>query len=233
VLGTVTWLVLAVLPGLRARWWLTRHAARTLFAAAGSPVKVSGTEHVPAKGPFVLVANHASYLDGAVLMTALTRPVRFVAKRELADHIVPRRFLAGIGARFVERFDTQRGVDAARRATGDLEAGDALGFFPEGTFKRMPGLLPFHMGAFVAAAETGVPILPVVVRGTRSMLRAGPLFPRHGALAVRIGPLIDPEAVAGPEASDWERAIALRDATRRYILEHCGEPDLAATETFL
>jgi hypothetical protein len=64
-------------------------------------------------------------------------------------------------------------VADARRTVQTVQADRSLVFFPEGTFTRMPGLLPFHMGAFVAAAEAGVPVVPVTIRGTRSLLRAG------------------------------------------------------------
>ena len=78
------------------------------------------------------------------------------------------------------------------------------------------------MGAFVAAAEAGVPILPVAIRGTRSILRPDHWFPRRGGISVTIGrPIM-------PRAADWAAALQLRDAARAQILRHCGEPDLAA-----
>jgi 1-acyl-sn-glycerol-3-phosphate acyltransferase len=94
------------------------------------------------------------------------------------------RPLQRIGTLFVERFDMQRSADEARKIAEAAHAGQSLGFFPEGTFTRMPGLLSFRMGAFVAAAQAG-PVVPVTIRGTRSMLRAGSWFPRRGRLEVR------------------------------------------------
>ena len=94
-------------------------------------------------------------------------------------------------------------------------------FFPEGTFGRAPGLRPFRMGAFVVAAQTGVPLVPMGITGTRSILRAGQWFPRRGAVAVTLG------APIMPQGSDWTAGIALRDAARAQMLEYCHEPDLA------
>jgi len=71
------------------------------------------------------------------------------------------------------------------------------------------------------AAEAGVPIVPVTIRGTRSILRPDQWFPRRGTVAVTIG------TPAPPEGADWAAAIRLRDAARAEILRHCGEPDLA------
>ncbi|MDO8706717.1 MAG: hypothetical protein Q7J84_17445, partial [Sulfuricaulis sp.] len=74
---------------------------------------------------------------------------------------------------------------------------------------------------FVAAAEAGVPLVPVTIRGTRSILRSEQWFPRRGTISVIIG------APLTPEGADWSAAIRLRDAARVEVLRHCGEPDLA------
>jgi len=120
----------------------------------------------------------------------------------------------------VERVDKQRSVADARRTAQTVRAGRSLVFFPEGTFTRMPGLLPFRMGAFVAAAEAGVPVVPVTIRGTRSLLRADSWFPHRGTVSVIVGA---PILAAG---TDWSAALQLRDAVRASLLTHLGEPDL-------
>ena len=184
------------------------------------PVNVEGLEQLP-RGPCVVVVNHASYLDGIVLTAALPRRLSFVAKSELLANPVPRIYLRRMGAHFVERFDVERGSADARQLAGVARAGGRLLFFPEGTFERMPGLMPFRMGAFVAAAEAGVPMIPIAIRGTRAVLRPDHWFPRRGTLRVTIG------APLQPQGSDWPAALALRDAARAEILRHCGEPELS------
>ena len=81
------------------------------------------------------------------------------------------------------------------------------------------------MGAFVVAAQTGVPLVPVTMRGARSVLRDGSWFARRGTVVVTIA------APLTPQGSDWNAAVALRDAVRAEILRHCGEPDLAPRNT--
>ena len=94
-------------------------------------------------------------------------------------------------------------------------------FFPEGTFKRAEGLLPFRMGAFVVAAQAGVPVVPLAISGTRSILRGGQWFPRRGTVRLVIGkPIL-------PLGADWGAALRLREAARAQILRDCDEPDLA------
>jgi 1-acyl-sn-glycerol-3-phosphate acyltransferase len=101
-----------------------------------------------------------------------------------------------------------------------VKSGAAVVFFPEGTFGREPGLRPFHMGAFRIAVQAGVPVVPVAIRGTRSILRSGQWLPRRGAVRLSI------EAPLQPQGTDWAAAIALRDASHADILRNCGEPAL-------
>jgi 1-acyl-sn-glycerol-3-phosphate acyltransferase len=103
-----------------------------------------------------------------------------------------------------------------------VRGGESLIFFPEGTFGRAAGLLPFRLGGFLAAAEAGVPVVPVGVRGTRSLLRSGSWFPRRGAVTVVVAPPLLP---SGP---GWSAAVDLRDRGRAALLRASGEPDLAA-----
>jgi 1-acyl-sn-glycerol-3-phosphate acyltransferase len=220
VLGTATWIACSVLPSWSACWRLSHRMARAFLRLAGMPLTVSGLEQVPRGRACVLVVNHTSYLDGAVVVAALGEPVRFVAKRELMEHFVPRIYLTRMGAEFVERFDAQRSVEDAGHMVARVSAGHSLLFFPEGTFRRMPGLLPFRMGAFVVAARAGMPVVPVTLRGTRSVLREGQWLFRRGAIRVTFGEPIE------PTGTEWNAAVALRDRAREEILRLCAEPDL-------
>jgi len=221
LLAPPVWLLVALLPRPSWRWGVMRQGARLMFLLGRIPLSVEGVEQLPQEQACVIVTNHASYLDGILLVAALHTEFSFVAKAELDRQFFPRRFLRRIGAVFVERFDKQRGVADARRTVQTVQAGRSLMVFPEGTFTRMPGLLPFHMGAFVAAAEAGVPVVPVTIRGTRSLLRADSRFPHRGGVRVIVGlPIM-------PESTDWAAAVKLRDTARAAILQHLGEPDLA------
>nr|NIR61387.1 1-acyl-sn-glycerol-3-phosphate acyltransferase [Gammaproteobacteria bacterium] len=216
------WLGILTLPR-RARWALMRGAARLAARLAGIPLRVEGLERLPGDRPFVLAANHSSYLDVYALVGALPVELGFVAKAELARNPFIRIPLRRVGVEFVQRADRRQSAADARRVARAAGAGRALAFFPEGTFTRMPGLLPFRMGAFVTAAEAGLPVVPVAIRGTRSMLRSGSWLPRRGAIRITVGAPIEP----GGGADRWSVALGLRDATRAWLLEHCGEPDLA------
>ncbi|MBK7249697.1 MAG: 1-acyl-sn-glycerol-3-phosphate acyltransferase [Gammaproteobacteria bacterium] len=216
-----TLLLLLLTPGLERRRALTRGAARLILRLAGLPFEVRQLEHLPA-GQCVVVANHASYLDGLVMKAALPPRFGFVIKREMNDVPLAGLLLRRIGSEFVERFDRQRGAVDARRVLRSATRGQSFVFFPEGTFSHSRGLLKFHAGAFVTAVRVGCPVVPAVIRGTRDSLPATGVLPRWRRIEVEIlAPLGSP-----PFAAD-DAVAQLRDRTRAVILARLGEPDLA------
>jgi acyl carrier protein len=223
-LAPLTWLGVVCSPSRRFRWWLMREATRLLAFLTRTPFRMEGLEHLPDhRQPVIYAANHASYLDGPLLIAALARPFSFVAKIELANEFIAGTFLRLIQTEFVERFDIKKGVEDTSHLTALAKGGRSLMFFPEGTFIRSPGLLPFHLGAFIAAAEAGLPVVPIAIRGTRSILRADDRTPHHGAITLTVGKPIWPEKT--PHDS-WSAALALRDEARAFILQYSGEPDV-------
>ena len=229
VLAPVVWLSVILLPVYSLRWSVMRSCTRLLTKITATPVRVDGLGNLPEEGnAYVLVANHASYLDSYALVAAMPGTFRFVGKAELAKTFFIRKPLENIHTEFVERFDISKSVSGSQHLSNVLQAGHALMFFAEGTFTRIPGLMPFHLGAFTVAAEAGVPVIPVAIRGTRSMLRADNWLPRRGSIHINIGQAIQPRDIEGQAGKDtWNVAIALRKRCRKFILRHCGEPDLA------
>ena len=216
----VVWKLLIVTPNLSWRHALARFAARLMRRLLALPLRVEGVHHLDGAGPFVIVANHASYLDGFVLMSIIPGEACYVVKRELAGQFFAHVLLKRLGAEFVERFEIQRGVEDTDRLLQVVRQGRSVVFFPEGTLTRVPGLRPFRMGAFVVAAQAGVPVVPVGIRGTRSVLRSDQWFPHRGALRVLVGkPIV-------PSGNDLAAAAALRAAAREQVLSRCGEPEL-------
>ena len=224
VLAPPVWLAMAAFPYQRWGWGVARAAFGLVRALLGARIKIEGLEHLPASGAFLICVNHGSYLDGPALILALPRPAGFVVKSELRGSIFTRVFLERLGALFVERFDVTQGISDARAATEAVRAGHSLVYFPEGTFTRQPGLLPFQMGAFTTAVDAELPVIPVTLSGSRAMLRDKTWLPRPGIIRVRIG---QPIQASDGDGDPWARAVALRDGVRNEILAHLGEPDLA------
>jgi 1-acyl-sn-glycerol-3-phosphate acyltransferase len=184
-------------------------------------------ENYPFGTRYILVSNHMSYMDAIILIGVLPEYCNFVAKKELANNLFLRPALKKFDVFLVDRFDTKKVTEDTRSIYRGVRRGRRPVFFAEGTLQRMPGLLPFQMGAFILAGEEMLPIVPLVIRGTRNILREGSWFPRRGRVQIDIGPL------CYPESSDWSGAIELRDSVRRSMLSRLGEPDLAGEYTSL
>jgi acyl carrier protein len=212
------------------RWRFARRAAKTLFAVTGIPIAVQGKENLPPnRQPCIFVCNHSSYLDGFILMSALPTRLSFVAKAALSRRFFSRTFLSRLDTVFVNRFDKERGIRDATNIVHLAAGGKSFLFFPEGTFTRKSGLRPFHLGAFVTACDTGLPIVPVVIHGARSLLRDETWLPRHVSVSVTIGKPIDPDRfILNCGRTDRLSAIlALRDTVREQMLKEVREPDLS------
>lgn len=221
IVGVVVFLLVTIVPGLRiaARQAIAHIAARIVFFVIGVRVILLGKEHLPA-GPCVVIANHASYIDGVLLKAFLPARFSFVIKKEVTQVPLAGPLLRRIGSEFVDRFNRNAGAVDARRLIKAADAGQALALFPEGTFHAAPGIGKFHTGAFVIAARAGIPIVPVALRGTRRMLPSGRFLPRLSRLRIDILPPI----YAGKATLAAQR---MRDEARARIVATVEEPDLS------
>ena len=155
-------------------------------------IQAEGLEHVPRTGPAILCPNHISVIDSFLLPWVLPRPVTFVGKAEYLDDWKTRRLFPALGMIPIERGggDQARAAMAAARAV--LERGELFGIYPEGTRSRDGRLYKGHTGAARLAVETGAPILPVGIVGTREIQPPGKPYPQpFRSATIRIGPPID------------------------------------------
>lgn len=166
--------------------------------------RAEGREHIPARGPLILAANHVSYLDPPLLGAATPRPVHFMAKQELFEIPVLHWVMPRVRAFPVRRGTLDR--EAIRQALNLLEQGHVIGLFPEGTRRREGGPLPGQQGVAMLAARSGAPIVPVGLIGTRRWLSTRP-FPWPTRFVVRIGAPIWPDSQAGSKKEQWERLV--------------------------
>lgn len=231
--GVYTWLTVlafSILVGLaalsvpdrRRLWQFIHRAAGWLIRALRIPFTVSWQGAPVPAAPHIIVANHCSYLDSLFISALLPELHLFVAKAELQRVPALRAWLRRIGTIFIERFEPVQSVAEVGRLQQELARGNSLVMFPEGTFTRISGLRGFHLGAFQVAVESGVAVIPVTLRGTRSVLRDGQWLPRRTPVSAVVG-----RALAASSADEpFAAAVRLRDLAREEILAHCGEPDL-------
>lgn len=223
LVGAITWTTVLVLPSRARRWAFARTMARLALRLMGIPLTVNGKGHLDI-GTAILAANHSSYFDALALTAVLPGEPTFIAKKELQPQFVAGTILPRLGAQFVDRAVATAGIEEVEAFKDLVRAGRQLVVFPESTFFRMPGLLPFRLGVFAIACSTGTPVLPISISGTRTILRGEQWFPRRGKVKIDI---LQPVV---PTRQDFAATIQLRDQVRAQILSHCGEPDTLEKE---
>jgi 1-acyl-sn-glycerol-3-phosphate acyltransferase len=155
-------------------------------------VRVEGRDQVPTEGPAVLAANHQSFCDSLFLPLVLRRRVTYVAKAEYFDSWKTAWFFRAAGQIPIRReggTTSQRALDTACEV---LDAGQLLGFYPEGTRAPDERLHRGHTGVVRVARACGAPVIPVGLSGTRAVQPPGKMIPRpFRTVTVRFGSPID------------------------------------------
>jgi 1-acyl-sn-glycerol-3-phosphate acyltransferase len=161
---------------------------------AASLVRVEATyapELEPGKS-YVFLANHQSLFDIPVLIATAPGQIRMMAKRTLFQIPLFGWALKAGGFIPVDRADRSTASQSFSSASARLREGTSMLLFPEGTRSLDDTLLPFQRGGFLLALKSGLPIVPVGVRGTRAIQRRGSFAIHPGAVAVTYGAPIDP-----------------------------------------
>ena len=216
--------VALLVPGAerRARW--LANTTKAIFVLSAAPVEIHGLHNLPA-ADCVVVSNHASYVDGFLLKGYLPARFSFVIKGEMRNIPLAHFLLRRAGSRFVERNDSAASSRDARQLVKAAQGGQSLAIFAEGTFQREPGLMRLRAGAFVAAVRGRMPIVPVVITGSRYVLPAKRYLPRYGRIRVDI------LAPITPDHASYSQHRELAKAVRQRIIAVLDEPDLVETET--
>lgn len=219
VCSAIALALVTVVPGLTARRWIAKLGATAIFTLTGMHVVLRGRDNLP-EDSCVVVANHASYLDGIIMTAALPARFAFVIKHEMQTLPLAGFFLRRIGSHFVDRSNKNKSASDARQILKSAKAHVSLGIFPEGTFHREPGLRAFRPGAFRIAQRAGLAVVPAIISGSRQILPDGNFLPRPGRLSVEFCP---------PVAGDTAQLLSA--AARNAILDRLEEPDLEDRES--
>jgi 1-acyl-sn-glycerol-3-phosphate acyltransferase len=215
-----TWMIVQLFTDHKAAGRFTNGALKILFFLIGCKVTVNGKEYMETPGAKIYAANHTSYFDVLALMLGLGVPYRFVAKMEVASMPFIGTFMRQMGHLSFDRTDAGSRLHQAEEMEDFLRKGDSVFVFPEGTFTREPGVRQFQLGAFKAAVETGAPVIPVSLRGTREFLRDGAFLPRPSDVTITLSAPIFPRVKDG---GDWHELIRIRDGAREAVAKYSGE----------
>ena len=217
VIALVAMPCIALLPTLRSRRIAARAAVRTFLALAGIRLRVTGLDLLP-PGAAVIVANHASYIDGPALFAALPPRFGFVIKKEVSRQPVTGFLLRRIDHEFVDRFNRHAGAADVRRILRVVASGRSLVFFPEGTITARPPLGRFHTGAFVTAQRAAAPVVAIAIHGSRRVLPAERKLLRSGTIHIDVLATLPPANGSEPSPA------VLRDRAHCVILAALEEP---------
>jgi fatty-acyl-CoA synthase len=217
-----TWMIVQLFTDHHEAGRFTNNALKILFFLIGCKVTVRGKEYMDTPGAKIYASNHTSYFDVVALMQGLGVPFRFVAKMEVTGMPFIGTFMRQMGHLSFDRTDAESRLRQAEEMEDFLRKGESVFVFPEGTFVREPGVRQFQLGAFKAAGETGAPIIPVSLRGTREFLPDGAFLPRPSNVTITVSAPIFPRAVSG-DTADWHELIRLRDTAREAVAKNSGE----------
>jgi 1-acyl-sn-glycerol-3-phosphate acyltransferase len=198
----------------RVRYQLSRFVAWPFLQSMGRP-KVVGLENIPGEGAAILASNHLSIIDSVYLPFVLPRPVVFPAKAEYFQARGPVGRIWAAYLRSTNQLEINR--DGARSAQETLDAavdilraGELFGFYPEGTRSPDGKLYRGRSGLGYLALNSGAPVIPVAMLGTRKMMPPGRTFLIPAKIEIRIGrPLTFPD-LAGVAPAKARREIGDR-----------------------
>ena len=166
---------------------LARVWARILLAVSGVKVRVEGLEQIDPSGSYVFVANHLSYMDTPVALAHIPVQFRFLAKSGLFQIPLLGQHLSRAGHIPVPREDPRAAVKTMQRAAEVIQQKKiSLLIFPEAGRSHDGVLRPFKEGGAYIAIKAGVPLVPLVMIGTREVLPYGAGIVKSGEVILRV-----------------------------------------------
>jgi len=216
VLGTVS-VIAGTLGAPKVAHGCARLWSWLILATTGVNVTVHGMERVPRGQPFLFISNHQSFYDIPVIFWYVPFDLRIIAKESLGSFPFTGWHLRRTGHVLVRRDNP--GPQVFKQLGRMMQERSSLIVFPEGT--RSPDGRPrrFRAGIFRLAIESGYTIVPLAVRGTRSVMPKGNLTTGPGWVSLQV---FDPIPTAGLAV---EEAKALADRVHRIVFEAVtGEP---------
>ena len=166
----------------------------SILLAARTPVTVEGHDHIDPARSYIFMSNHQSNFDIPVLLAHLRCQFRWLAKAELFKIPIFGRGMRGAGYIPIDRSDRRAAIRSLQTAAETIRQGTSVMIFPEGTRSLDGNLRDFKKGGFVLAVDAGVPIVPVIIRGTFAIMPKSGLRIRRGRVCVKV---LEPIETAG------------------------------------
>ena len=196
VLTTSFFSLIAIIASLFSRTGDSVHIiagvwARSILVGSRVHVRVNGLSNIEPDKSYVYMANHQSNFDIPVLLGYLPVQFRWLAKAELFKIPVFGRAMRGAGYVKIDRFNQESAFDSISEAAQKMKDGVSVMIFPEGTRSKDGRIKSFKKGGFVMAVDAGVPIVPIIIRGTWSIMAKSSLRINRGDVEMEIAKPID------------------------------------------
>ncbi len=175
VVSTIFFGILAILFSLLDKSGNNSHRIAGIWGAsilrvAGIRVRVTGLKHIDPSRSYIYMANHQSNFDIPVLLAHLRVQFRWLAKIELFRIPLFGYAMKRAGYISINRTDFREAVKSLKKAAETIRKGTSVVIFPEGTRSRDGLIHDFKKGGFVMAVDSKVPVVPVVLHGTRAIM---------------------------------------------------------------
>lgn len=200
---------------------LTQAWARGLSERAEVQVEIVGAERLDAHTPRILMANHQSFLDILALYRALPIPFGFIAKKQLFSWPLFGGVMRELGCVAIDRDNRDQALLALDEAAAKIREGATIVVFPEGTRTRGDRIAAMKKGPFYLAQRAGVPVVPIGLRNTATLMPRKNTGMWPGVVEVHVGPPIAPIAREGAEPR-----LALMAEVRAELARLAGQPML-------
>ncbi len=165
--------------------------AKSILFVSNVKVHVSGASNIDPEKSYIFMANHQSNFDILALFAGLPVQFRWLAKAELFRIPIFAQGMKGCGYICIDRSNREAAFQSIREAADKIRNGVSVMIFPEGTRSRDGKLLPFKKGGFVLAMDSGVPIVPMVITGSLSVMPKKQLRIKSGHIFLEILKPID------------------------------------------
>lgn len=140
--------------------------SRKLIKSTAMDLEVRGKENLPEKGPVLYVATHKSVFDIVILLSIIDDPAIFIGKKEVQQMPFVNKWFDSLGCIYVDREDMRKALQSILEGIKELNHGQSIVLFPEGTRNKSNDLLPFKEGGFKLATKTKVPVVPIALSNT-------------------------------------------------------------------
>ena len=172
-----------------ARLW-----GKSILVVSRIKVSVKGLVNIDPASPYIYMPNHQSNFDIPVLLGHLPVQFRWLAKMELFKIPIFGRSMRKAGYISINRHDRKSAFKSLNVAAKKIKSGVSVLIFPEGTRSRDGKIRPFKKGGFVLAIDSGVPIVPVVIKGTYAIMTKGKFRVNPGHVSMVVHKPIDTAA---------------------------------------